>query len=78
MMPYILKGRIKWSRCLMHNMTETVENVCAHPVLRSLPASADMMRKYSNTRSLIHNYEETMKAVWMNQNVSTYLMNIIQ
>ncbi|CAH0703218.1 unnamed protein product [Spodoptera exigua] len=62
-------GRIKWSRCLMHNMTETVESVCAHPVLRALPASADMMRKYSNTRSLIHNYEETMKAVWMNQNL---------
>lgn len=54
----------------MHNMTETVESVCAHPVLRTLPAAGDMMRKYSNTRQLIQTYEETMRAVWMNQNVS--------
>lgn len=53
----------------MYNMTETVESVCAHAVLRSLPAAADMMRKYTATRTLITNYEETMKAVWMNQNV---------
>ncbi|CAH2103629.1 unnamed protein product [Euphydryas editha] len=62
-------GRIKWARCLMYNMTETVESVCAHAVLRALPAAADMMRKYTATRSLITNYEETMKAVWMNQNL---------
>lgn len=62
----------------MHNMTETVESVCAHPVLKALPASADMMRKYSNTRSLIHNYEETMKAVWMNQNVSRFYNFILK
>ncbi|VVC99767.1 unnamed protein product [Leptidea sinapis] len=62
-------GRIKWARCLMYNMTETVESVCAHPVLRTLPASVDMMRKYQNTRTLIRDYEETMKAVWMNQNM---------
>ncbi|XP_039763737.1 dynein heavy chain 5, axonemal [Pararge aegeria] len=62
-------GRIKWARCLMYNMTETVESVCAHPVLRALPTAADMMRKYAATRTLIHNYEETMRAVWMNQNL---------
>ncbi|CAH4038579.1 unnamed protein product [Pieris brassicae] len=62
-------GRIKWARCLMYNMTETVESVCAHPVLRALPAAADMLRKYQATKSLIHNYETTMSAVWMNQNV---------
>ncbi|CAH2208041.1 jg4780, partial [Pararge aegeria aegeria] len=61
--------RIKWARCLMYNMTETVESVCAHPVLRALPTAADMMRKYAATRTLIHNYEETMRAVWMNQNL---------
>lgn len=65
----IILGRIKWSRCLMYNMTETVESVCAHPVLNGLPAAADMMRKYTYTRTLIMNYEETMTAVWMNQNV---------
>lgn len=54
----------------MYNMTETVESVCAHPVLRALPAAGDVLRKYTNTRSLIHTYEETMRAVWMNQNVS--------
>nr|XP_037868155.1 dynein heavy chain 5, axonemal isoform X1 [Bombyx mori] len=62
-------GRIKWSRCLMQNMIEIVESVCAHPVLRGLPASADMMRKYTNTRTLMNNYEDMMKAVWMNQNL---------
>ncbi|XP_060809519.1 dynein axonemal heavy chain 5 [Amyelois transitella] len=62
-------GRIKWSRCLMHNMTQTVESVCAHPVLRALPAAGDMMRKYTNTRALIATYEDTMRAVWMNQNL---------
>ncbi|XP_045541937.1 dynein axonemal heavy chain 5 [Papilio machaon] len=64
-----IAGRIKWARCLMHNMTETVESVCAHPVLRALPAAADMMRKYASTRTLIHNYEDNMRAVWMNQNL---------
>ncbi|XP_041986842.1 dynein axonemal heavy chain 5 [Aricia agestis] len=62
-------GRIKWARCLMYNMTETVESVCAHPVLHALPAAADMMKKYSATRNLIINYEDTMRAVWMNQNI---------
>ncbi|XP_068620684.1 dynein axonemal heavy chain 5 [Battus philenor] len=62
-------GRIKWARCLMHHMTETVENVGAHPVLRALPTASDMMRKYNATLTLIRNYEETMRAVWMNQNL---------
>ncbi|CAG9558497.1 unnamed protein product [Danaus chrysippus] len=62
-------GRIKWARCLMYNMTETVESVCSHAALNSLPTAADMMRKYATTRTLIHNYEENMRAVWMNQNL---------
>nr|XP_034839773.1 dynein heavy chain 5, axonemal [Maniola hyperantus] len=62
-------GRIKWARCLMFNMTETVESVSAHPVLRALPTAGDMMRKYCATRTLIRNYEQTMRAVWMNQNL---------
>lgn len=53
-------------------MTETVESVSAHAVLRSLPAAADVMRKYGSTRTLITNYDQTMRAVWMNQNVSVY------
>lgn len=60
----------------MHNMTETVESVCAHPVLRNLPAAGDMMRKYSNTKQLIETYEETMRAVWMNQNVSSHYCSL--
>ena len=69
-MHFCQSGRIKWCRCLMYNMTETVESVCAHPVLRALPASTDLMRKYTNSRTLIPNYEETMGAMWMNQNES--------
>lgn len=62
----------------MYNMTETVESVSAHPVLRTLPAASDMMRKYTVTRSLIHNYEETMRAVWMNQNVRKICISLIR
>lgn len=67
-------GRIKWCRCLMHNITETVESVSAHPVLSALPATADILRKYNNVRSLIHHYEQDMIAIWMNQNVRNTLL----
>ncbi|CAG9138633.1 unnamed protein product [Plutella xylostella] len=62
-------GRIKWCRCLMLNMTETVSAVAAHPVLRARPPSADLVRKYACVRGLIAHYEAELRAVWMNQHL---------
>jgi hypothetical protein len=41
-----------------------------HPVLKTLPATSELLRHYSTVGTALVNYEADMKETWMKQNVS--------
>lgn len=66
----MLPGRIKWCRCLRKNLAEQIDQVSAHVILKTLPATSDLLRKYTSVKTTLETYENDMKALWINQNVS--------
>ena len=46
-----------------------MQGVSAHPVLKTLPATAELVRKYNYVSNTLNNYETEMVNAWMNHNV---------
>jgi hypothetical protein len=44
--------------------------VSSHSVLKTLPATSELLRRYSVVTAALVNYETDMKETWMKQNVS--------
>lgn len=63
-------GRIKWARSLNSHLEELVQGVSQHPVLKTLHATAELVRKYNHVSNTLHNYESEMINAWLNHNVS--------
>jgi hypothetical protein len=63
-------GRIKWVRSLHSHLEDLVMEVSSHPVLKTLPATSELLRRYSIVSAALASYEADMKETWMKQNVS--------
>jgi dynein heavy chain len=63
-------GRIKWVRSLHSHLEDLVMEVSSHLVLKTLPATSELLRRYSVVSAALVNYEADMKETWMKQNVS--------
>ncbi|XP_052132221.1 dynein axonemal heavy chain 5, partial [Frankliniella occidentalis] len=64
-----IAGRIKWSRSLNSHLEELVQGVSAHPVLKTLHATAELIRKYNHVSNTLNNYEAEMINAWLHHNV---------
>ncbi|RZF32385.1 hypothetical protein LSTR_LSTR001849, partial [Laodelphax striatellus] len=64
-----IAGRIKWSRSLHCHLDDLVSSASAHPVLKVMPTTIELVRKYNYVANTLINYEEELKNMWMNHNV---------
>ncbi|KAJ1525369.1 hypothetical protein ONE63_010185 [Megalurothrips usitatus] len=64
-----IAGRIKWSRSLNSHLEELVQGVSSHPVLKTLHATAELVRKYNHVANTLNNYETEMVNAWLHHNV---------
>nr|CAD7258976.1 unnamed protein product [Timema shepardi]CAD7569562.1 unnamed protein product [Timema californicum] len=64
-----IAGRIKWARSLHSHLDELVKSATSHPVLKTLPTTAELLRRYNIVGNALIAYEAEMKDAWMNQNV---------
>lgn len=62
-------GRIKWARSLKYRIDDLLTEALQHPVLKSLPVTAELSKKYNIAISTLTAYEEDIVATWMNHNV---------
>ena len=67
-------GRIKWVRSLHSHLEELVMEASSHPVLKTLPVTAELLRRYTIVSGALVNYEVEMKDMWMKQNVRNYYL----
>lgn len=47
-----------------------MDEATEHPVLRVMPEMADVQKKFGTMSVALLNYEEEIKNIWMNHNVS--------
>lgn len=64
-----IAGRIKWARSLVSHLAELMDNVTTHQVLKTLPATNELTKRYKVAETLLKTYESDMVALWMNQHV---------
>lgn len=64
-----ISGRIKWTRALQSYVEELAKSVSSHPVLKTLPAASEVMRKYNTVTSIFKVYEEDLKNIWNSHEV---------
>nr|CAD7405488.1 unnamed protein product [Timema poppensis] len=64
----VVLGRIKWARSLHSHLDELVKSATSHPVLKTLPTTAELLRRYNIVGNALIAYEAEMKDAWMNQN----------
>lgn len=64
-------GRIKWARSLHFHLEDLVKSASAHPVLKTLSATSELVRRYNMVANTLLNYQQDMKNAWLNHNVMT-------
>lgn len=62
-------GRIKWARSLHFHLEDLVKSASAHPVLKTLSATSELVRRYNMVANTLLNYQQDMKNAWLNHNV---------
>ncbi|XP_017781875.1 PREDICTED: dynein heavy chain 5, axonemal [Nicrophorus vespilloides] len=65
-----IAGRIKWAKSLISHLEELMDSVTNHHVLKSLPMTIELSKKYRYADHMLRNYQDDIIAVWMNQHVS--------
>lgn len=65
-------GRIVWVRSLRQRLGYLMDEATGHLVLKVMPEMADVQKKFATMSTAFLNYEEEIKSVWMNHNVSVF------
>lgn len=60
-------GRIKWARSLVSHLKELMDCVSTHHVLKTLPTTIELNKRYQNAETMLKTYESDMIAIWMSQ-----------
>lgn len=66
---YVFSGRIKWARSLKHSIDDLLAETLQHPILKSLPATAELSKKNNIALSALVTYEEEILHTWTHHNV---------
>ncbi|XP_063235253.1 dynein axonemal heavy chain 5 [Bacillus rossius redtenbacheri] len=64
-----IAGMIKWVRSLHSHLGELIDSAKAHPVLNTLPAMADLVRRHAAVSGALLAYEGDTTAAWLDQNL---------
>lgn len=50
------------------HLDELAASVCSHPVLKTLPLTADLVRRYNHAITVLLQYQTDIAEVWTHQN----------
>ncbi|BES98150.1 dynein heavy chain [Nesidiocoris tenuis] len=64
-----LSGKICWARSLRSNLKRLVESVSEHPLLKPLPETSEIQRKFAYINRVLEEYEKEVVEKWLNLNV---------
>lgn len=67
-----IAGRIKWARSLHAHLEDLAKSVSGHPVLKTLPSTSELMRRYTSVSAILKAYEEDLKNTWMSHDASFF------
>ncbi|CAG5099433.1 Similar to DNAH5: Dynein heavy chain 5 [Cotesia congregata] len=63
-----IAGRLTWAHALKMHLNELTASVSNHPVLRTLPLTADLVRRYNHAVTVLLQYQMDITEVWTHQN----------
>ncbi|XP_033231151.1 dynein heavy chain 5, axonemal [Belonocnema kinseyi] len=63
-----IAGRLTWANSLKVHMDDLANSVSNHPVLKTLPITADLIRRYNHITSILSQYQADIAEVWTHQN----------
>lgn len=66
---YFYLGRIKWAKSLVCHLSELLDNVTAHHILKTLPTAQELSKRHKAAEATLQSYQDDMVAIWMNQQV---------
>ncbi|KAK0178414.1 hypothetical protein PV328_002364 [Microctonus aethiopoides] len=63
-----IAGRLTWANALKGHLDELTTSVSNHPVLRTLPLTAELVRRYNHAITILLQYQIDITEVWTHQN----------
>ncbi|XP_063990451.1 dynein axonemal heavy chain 5 [Diachasmimorpha longicaudata] len=63
-----IAGRLTWANSLKVHLDELANSVSGHPVLRTLPLTGDLVRRYNHAVTILLQYQTDIAEVWTHQN----------
>ncbi|XP_066590394.1 dynein axonemal heavy chain 5 [Prorops nasuta] len=63
-----IAGRLTWANSLKVHLDELAASVCSHPVLKNLPSTADLIKRYNHSLTVLGQYQSDIAEIWTHQN----------
>ncbi|XP_076639069.1 dynein axonemal heavy chain 1 isoform X1 [Colletes latitarsis] len=63
-----IAGRLTWSNSLKVHLDELATSVSNHPVLKTLPLTVELEKRYNHALSILNQYKSDIAEVWTHQN----------
>ncbi|KAG5316099.1 DYH5 protein, partial [Acromyrmex insinuator] len=63
-----IAGRLTWANSLKVHLDELMASVSNHPVLKTLPLTADLVKRYNHVIAILKQYQTDIAEIWTHQN----------
>ncbi|EZA60758.1 Dynein heavy chain 5, axonemal [Ooceraea biroi] len=63
-----IAGRLTWANSLKIHLDELMTSVSNHPVLKALPLTADLIKRYNHAIIILKQYQTDIAEIWTHQN----------
>ncbi|KAJ8672889.1 hypothetical protein QAD02_004150 [Eretmocerus hayati] len=63
-----IAGRLTWANAMKIHLDDLAISVSNHPILKTLPLTADLVRRYNHATSVITQYQTDIAELWTHQN----------
>ncbi|KZC10625.1 Dynein heavy chain 5, axonemal [Dufourea novaeangliae] len=63
-----IAGRLTWDNSLKVHLDELAASVFSHPVLKTLPLTVELEKRYNHALSVLNQYKSDIAEVWTHQN----------
>ncbi|XP_047354238.1 dynein axonemal heavy chain 5 isoform X2 [Vespa velutina] len=63
-----IAGRVTWANSLIVHLNELTTSVTSHPVLKTLPLTGDLEKRYAQALVVLNQYRSDISEVWTHQN----------